>query len=102
MNGGFYGMFVLIRTDDVTGVSGTGHVADGAEFPDGTVVVRWRGQFSTTTVHKNLASVQHIHLHGGKTKLFWRTRVCSKCIAMVAVEGSELRRESEHGDACNA
>lgn len=65
------GFFQLWRDEDVTGVSGEGHVADGAVFPDGTTVVRWRGEHATTTVHKNLASVEHIHLHGGRTRLTW-------------------------------
>lgn len=66
-----FGIFKLVRGEDVTGVSGTGHVADGVQFSDGTVVVRWRGEHATTTVHRDLASVQHIHLHEGRTKLVW-------------------------------
>jgi len=31
----------LTRTDDVTGLSGTGMVAWLVEFPDGPCVVRW-------------------------------------------------------------
>ena len=50
--------FRLIRHEDVAGVSGTGHVADGVQFEDGTAVVQWRGKFTTTTVHKSLESVQ--------------------------------------------
>lgn len=32
--------FTLVRHDDVTGVSGTGVVADGVRFPDGVVALR--------------------------------------------------------------
>lgn len=65
------GVFKLVRDDDVTGVSGTGHVADGIQFHDGTVVVRWRGETPTTAIHQDLDSVKRIHLHEGRTRLEW-------------------------------
>lgn len=34
--------FVLYRDTDVTGISGTGPVADGVVYPDGVTVMRWR------------------------------------------------------------
>ena len=34
--------FLMIRTEDETGISGTGVVAEGVEFLDGTVVIRWQ------------------------------------------------------------
>lgn len=66
--------FRLIRKEDPTGVSGTGHVADGVEFDDGTCVVRWHGEYPTTTLHGSLASVERIHLHEGRTVLEWDRR----------------------------
>jgi hypothetical protein len=63
--------FTLQRHEDVTGVSGTGFVAEGVQFSDGTVVVRWRGEHATTTVHASFASVEAIHLHVGKTSVDW-------------------------------
>ena len=63
--------FALIRREDVTGLSGTGHVADGVRWPDGTCVVRWRGTHATTTVYAGLPDVIALHLHGGKTHLRW-------------------------------
>ena len=35
--------FRLIRDEDPTGISGTGSVAEGVEFDDGTVAMRWEG-----------------------------------------------------------
>ena len=66
--------FLLNRHEDVTGVSGTGLVAEGVEFTDGTVVVRWRGAHATTTVHSSFASVEAIHLHAGRTTVEWVDR----------------------------
>ena len=65
--------FILMRTTDVSGVSGTGIVADGVAFPDGTVALRWRGGNPTSVVfHDNgVASVEAIHGHGGATRLVW-------------------------------
>ena len=61
--------FVLMRDTDVSGVSGTGVVADGVAFPDGTVALRWRGGNPTSVVfHDNgVESVEAIHGHGGAT-----------------------------------
>lgn len=65
--------FVLHRDEDITGVSGTGVVAEGVEFTDGVVVIRWRGDWPTSTVHhdRGMAAVQHIHGHGGATRVVW-------------------------------
>jgi hypothetical protein len=65
--------FVLMRETDVSGVSGTGVVADGCAFPDGTVALRWRGGNPTSVVfHDNgVESVEVIHGHGGATRLVW-------------------------------
>lgn len=64
--------FALVRDHDVSGVSGTGHVADGVLWPDGTASVRWRGEHPST-VHwdRGWDSVQHIHGHGGHTRILW-------------------------------
>lgn len=66
--------FLLDRREDVTGVSGTGIVAEGVQFSDGTAVIRWHGAHATTTVHTSLESVKAIHLHGGRTALVWVNR----------------------------
>lgn len=60
--------FVLDRTEDVSGVSGTGTVADGVVWPDGTVAVCWRGTHSSIAIWTDLVTAMEIHGHGGKTK----------------------------------
>lgn len=64
-------LFHLIRTEDVTGVSGTGVVAEGVQFTDGTVVLRWRGESPSTVVWDNLESAMKVHGHDGKTVVKW-------------------------------
>lgn len=74
--------FNLDRSVDVSGLSGTGVVAEGVEFSDGTVVVRWldtgvsqinkeRGVKPTTVVHPDIQSVEALHGHGGATRVVW-------------------------------
>lgn len=62
--------FRLHRDTDVSGVSGTGVVAEGVEFSDGTAVVRWIvGDHRSTVVWPSLAAVEAIHGHGGATRV---------------------------------
>jgi hypothetical protein len=61
-------LFRLQRTQDVTGVSGPGHVADGVQFADGTVVMRWLGAYASTVVWDSLEAAMHVHGHDGTTR----------------------------------
>lgn len=62
-------LFRLVREVDESGVSGTGHVADGVVWHDGTCAVHWRTAHTSTTVFKTFADVLAIHGHGGKTRV---------------------------------
>lgn len=61
--------FYLERREDVSGVSGIGVVAEGVEFSDGTVVMRWvtGAAPASTVVHESLEAVERIHGHEGRT-----------------------------------
>ncbi len=61
--------FTLEREEDETGVSGTGTVADGVIFPNGTVAMCWRGELSSMVFYTSIAHVEKIHGHNGKTKV---------------------------------
>ena len=65
--------FELHRDHDVSGVSGVGIVADGVEFPDGVVALRWRGEWPTSVVFhdRGAEAVEKIHGHGGHTRIVW-------------------------------
>jgi hypothetical protein len=63
--------FYLNRKVDVSGISGTGVVADGVEFPDGTVVIRWLGDTPSTVIWPSMSSVEKIHGHNGSTEIVW-------------------------------
>lgn len=62
-------LFELHRIEDVSGVSGTGIVAQGVEFSDGTCALRWLTDHASTAVYKDRKTLEKIHLHEGKTKL---------------------------------
>ena len=62
-------LFRLVRDVDESGVSGTGHVADGVIWHDGACAVHWRTKHTSTTVYASFDDVLSIHGHGGKTRV---------------------------------
>lgn len=69
---GFPRRFRLRRTKDVHSRSGTGVVAYGVRFEDGTVVIRWRGETRSTKIYDSMDDVVEIHSHGDGTVVEWR------------------------------
>lgn len=64
--------FLLSREHDLSGVSGVGIVAEGVQFSDGKVVIRWTtGDHPSTVVWDDIESVVFVHGHGGTTQIVW-------------------------------
>lgn len=64
--------FLLVRHRDMTGVSGTGIVAEGVEWSDSSASLRWRGDHPTTTFFQTgLGGVRTIHGHQGNTDVIY-------------------------------
>jgi len=63
-------IFYLDRIEDESGISGTGHVADGVIFDDGVCVLHWKFGESTN-VYNSIEQVDRVHGHGGKTKIIY-------------------------------
>lgn len=64
--------FVLLRHEDVTGVSGTGIIAEGVQFLNDKVVVQWIvGDHQSTVVWDSMDAVKAIHGHDGATEVVW-------------------------------
>lgn len=64
--------FLLVRNTDVTGVSGTGHVAEGIEYSDGVCSMHWVvPPAQSTTVYKSIEDVVSIHGHNGSTQVLF-------------------------------
>lgn len=111
--------FILFRDTDITGISGTGPVADGVVFSDGTTVVRWRdlggpaaerGVRPTTVVFESVEAVEALHGHGGATRIVYGavTSVCKHCGRAIATtwppngwvhaDGGQRHLNRCHGD----
>lgn len=64
--------FYLNRSDDESGVSGTGPVAVGVQLPSGRCVLEWLTKVTPTGslgVYDTVADVEAVHGHKGKTKV---------------------------------
>lgn len=64
--------FHLIRNEDVSGVSGTGVIAEGCRFSTGKVALVWTAQDSTSmSIFDSTAEMIHVHGHDGRTVIHW-------------------------------
>lgn len=65
--------FELHRDADVSGVSGLGVVAEGIQFSDGIVALRWTSTWPTSVVFhdRGIEAVEAVHGHGGRTRIVW-------------------------------
>jgi hypothetical protein len=63
--------FNLIRDQDLSGVSGTGIVAEGVEFEDGTCVMSWLTKYHTVGTYPNIKVLVAVHGHEGRTRITW-------------------------------
>ena len=62
-------IFYLNRTEDESGISGTGRVAQGFIFDNGKVALTWLSEHPSVTIYDNIGEVQAIHSHDGKTEV---------------------------------
>ena len=61
-------LFIMVRDADPTGFSGVGEVAEGVQFTDGTVAIRWAGRHRSTVVWANMEDARAVHGHQGLTR----------------------------------
>ncbi|MFD4394681.1 hypothetical protein [Kitasatospora sp. NPDC058478] len=64
-------LFTLQRDTDITGISGTGTIAHGVQWPDGAVTIRWTGDRPSTVQWTGIDDVIAINGHGGHTRVIW-------------------------------
>lgn len=62
-------LFELRRDEDESGISGTGTVAQGVIFDNGTCVLTWLTEHTSVAVYADIETVHRIHGHNGKTKV---------------------------------
>jgi hypothetical protein len=63
--------FWLYRHEDQSGVSGTGYVAEGVEWTDGRVDIKFRSAHKTDHSFPNMKELLNLHGHDGKTVIVW-------------------------------
>jgi hypothetical protein len=59
--------FWLNRQEDISGVSGTGIIAEGVVFSSGEAVLHWMTKMSSIAIYGSLADIEKIHGHDGRT-----------------------------------
>jgi hypothetical protein len=57
----------------VSGVSGTGVVAEGVVFSDGIVALRWLSEWPTSVVFhdRGVEALEAVHGHNGRTRIVY-------------------------------
>lgn len=59
--------FLLVREEDVSGTSGTGVVAEGIQFTNGTAVMTWLSPLQSVSLFQSIDVLKAIHGHDGRT-----------------------------------
>jgi hypothetical protein len=60
-----------IIAEDAAGVLGTGIIAQGVVFDDGTCALRWLTLSRSTSLYDDLKTLERIHGHNGKTRVVY-------------------------------
>ncbi|MFI5731809.1 hypothetical protein ACIA49_16915 [Kribbella sp. NPDC051587] len=64
-------LFRLVRHADASGLRGTGTLAEGVEWSDGSVALRWRGPWASTSSWDRIEALLAVHATDGRTLLHW-------------------------------
>lgn len=63
--------FHLQRDEDLTGISGTGRIAEGVVFANGWVSLLWLTDYFSVVIYPGIDHVEAIHGHQGKTRIVY-------------------------------
>lgn len=69
--------FILVRKEDVSGVSGTGVVAEGLEFSNGTCAITWMTPYRCIATYESIKALEHVHGHAGSTVVIFEDELAS-------------------------
>ncbi|WP_344143909.1 hypothetical protein [Kribbella yunnanensis] len=64
-------LFRLVRHADASGIRGTGTLAEGVEWSDGSVALRWHGPWASTSSWDRMEALLAVHAADGRTLLHW-------------------------------
>jgi hypothetical protein len=93
--------FYLKRNADVSGISGTGNIAEGCLFDTGKVALTWLSEMPCVTVYDSVEIVIKVHGHDGRTVLSWIDEESSNVIVKhdkVVQHGRFRRLNLRHPD----
>ena len=70
-------LFWLERTEDISGITGLGVVAEGVEFTNGRCALTWLQSTDATIrpsygIYESLQDIEKIHGHKGTTKIIFQ------------------------------
>ena len=86
--------FKFYRTKDVSGVSGTGYVAEGVVFDSGKVAISFYPvkptYVSSVIVFNSMDDVEKIHGHDGATEIVWDECYSSDVDDTIGVYSKEI------------
>lgn len=66
--------FKLVRHEDISGVSGLGTVAVGAQFPTGRCILEWlpgKVDVRSFNIYLSVQEIEEVNGHDGKTQIVW-------------------------------
>lgn len=63
--------FHIERSEDVSGLSGTGIVAVGVMYPSGRCIMEWVTPIKSINEYHSIADLEALHGHEGRTKVVW-------------------------------
>ena len=63
--------FVLNRSKDESGISGTGIVAEGLQYSSKKCVISWLSDTPSIEIYDSIDEVKRIHGHQGETQIKW-------------------------------
>ena len=66
--------FWLKRIKDISGISGTGIVAEGVVFENGKCAMNWLTPTSSVGLYDNMEILEKIHSHEGHTKIIYKKK----------------------------
>jgi hypothetical protein len=63
--------FHFNRTEDASGISGLGRVAEGVLFDNGLIALSWISLHKCVNIYASYAEMMAVHGHDGDTELIW-------------------------------
>jgi len=97
-------LFELRRTEDESGISGTGTVAQGVIFDNGWCSLTWLTAHTSVAFYTSIEEVVAIHGHEGRTKVVQiadcdKDRVGHLCLNMLQDDIEGVAADFQKGNA---